>query len=359
MPVGHRRRRREACWTAASTAASSPQSVAMSQNPAPFIRGSSPPLTGSSAIGTLVERMTRFTLLLHLPRMTEHGHEARMKNGPALAGHGAEAVCDAITRTIITPEGRRWHPGVFLRSSQPVAARHQREHQRTAASVFSKRHRSQHAQRRRACGRGGRAQLAASKDACLEKRQPRRSTNHLYRPCQATSGTDPRVVSGRRLIGLGCRLPGSKIQIAFLGGIKRTIPRSRPASGRAPRAGLVQDAACGTGAQRRLVLDETEHNAKLVQGGPPAPSKTAPPNGVLPVIPGERSCCDDHLNPPCEPWSERWITPRGRRAISAMPKASSTSCVASVGPSTSRRCGDCTRRARPQDGESRPRSEYR
>src|SRR5690348_16258922 len=33
----------------------------------------------------------------------------------------------------------------------------------------------------------------------------------------------------------------------------------RPASGRAPRAGLVQDAACGTGAQRRLVLDETKH----------------------------------------------------------------------------------------------------
>jgi IS30 family transposase len=28
---------------------------------------------GSSAIGTLVERMTRFTLLLHLPRMTGHG----------------------------------------------------------------------------------------------------------------------------------------------------------------------------------------------------------------------------------------------------------------------------------------------
>lgn len=34
--------------------------------------------------------------------MTGHGHEARVKNGPALAGHGAEAVRDAITRTIIT-----------------------------------------------------------------------------------------------------------------------------------------------------------------------------------------------------------------------------------------------------------------
>ena len=55
---------------------------------------------GSSAIGTLVERMTRFILLLHLPRMEGHGSEARIKNGPALAGHGAEAVRDAITHTI-------------------------------------------------------------------------------------------------------------------------------------------------------------------------------------------------------------------------------------------------------------------
>jgi len=57
---------------------------------------------GSSAIGTLVERTTRFTLLLHLPRMAGHGLDARVKNGPALAGHGAEAVRDAIARTITT-----------------------------------------------------------------------------------------------------------------------------------------------------------------------------------------------------------------------------------------------------------------
>ena len=55
-----------------------------------------------SAIGTLVERSTRFTMLLHLPPMAGHGSGVRVKNGPALAGHGAEAVRDAITTKIAT-----------------------------------------------------------------------------------------------------------------------------------------------------------------------------------------------------------------------------------------------------------------
>ena len=39
----------------------------------------------SSAIGTLVERTTRFTMLLHLPRLAERGR-LRIKNGPRLRG---------------------------------------------------------------------------------------------------------------------------------------------------------------------------------------------------------------------------------------------------------------------------------
>jgi transposase, IS30 family len=61
----------------------------------------------SSAIGTLVERSTRFLMLLHLPSLPGHG-DRRTNNGPALTGHGAEAVRDAIAAAITTlPEQLR------------------------------------------------------------------------------------------------------------------------------------------------------------------------------------------------------------------------------------------------------------
>jgi IS30 family transposase len=74
---------------------------------------------GSSAIGTLVERSSRFTILLHLPRMEGHQQGPRAKNGPPLAGHGAEAVRKAIVHSMTAlPEQLRqsltWDQGAEM-----------------------------------------------------------------------------------------------------------------------------------------------------------------------------------------------------------------------------------------------------
>ena len=71
-----------------------------------------------SAIGTLVERTTRYTMLFHLPPMEGHrGH--KVENGPPLTGHGAEAVRDAIAAEIMSlPEHLRrsltWDQGTEM-----------------------------------------------------------------------------------------------------------------------------------------------------------------------------------------------------------------------------------------------------
>ena len=74
--------------------------------------------TDRSAIGTLVERSSRFTMLLHLPPIEGH-NSPRVKAGPPITGAGAGAVRNAIADTITTlPEQLRrsltWDQGIEM-----------------------------------------------------------------------------------------------------------------------------------------------------------------------------------------------------------------------------------------------------
>ena len=61
-----------------------------------------------SAIGTLVERTTKLTLLIHLPREEGYRHKHTPKNGPALAGYGAITMKNALASKMTTlPEQLR------------------------------------------------------------------------------------------------------------------------------------------------------------------------------------------------------------------------------------------------------------
>ena len=61
-----------------------------------------------SAIGTVVECTTRFTMLIHLPREDGFGVIPRTKNGPPLAGYGAVKMKNALAASMTTlPEQLR------------------------------------------------------------------------------------------------------------------------------------------------------------------------------------------------------------------------------------------------------------
>ena len=143
-----------------------------------------------SAIGTVVERSSRYTLLVHLPRLEGYGTIAPVKNGPALGGYGAIAMKDALTTTMTTMpaellavadlgprqgavrarpvQGRHRHRRLLRRPALALAARHEREHQRPAAPVLPQRHRPVPLEPRRPPRRPGRDQQPAPQDPRLE-----------------------------------------------------------------------------------------------------------------------------------------------------------------------------------------------
>lgn len=56
--------------------------------------------TGRSAIGTIIERSSRSTLLVHLPRLEGYGEVTPVKNGPSLGGYGAIAMNISLMKSM-------------------------------------------------------------------------------------------------------------------------------------------------------------------------------------------------------------------------------------------------------------------
>ncbi|MEU6477182.1 IS30 family transposase [Streptomyces sp. NPDC047017] len=160
-----------------------------------------------SAIGTLVECTTRYTMLVHLPRAEGYGTISRTKNGPTLAGYDAVAMKDAlaITMATLSKQLRRsltWDHGkelsahaqltvetglpiFFADPHSPWQRATNEKHQRAATSVLPQGHRPVTVERRRTDRHRHRPQLPYAQDPGLEdtRRSPRRSSTISASPC--------------------------------------------------------------------------------------------------------------------------------------------------------------------------------
>src|SRR5437870_10214411 len=84
------------------------------------------PAPHSTAIGTLVERSSRSTILVYLPRIEGWGEKPPVKNGPALGGYGAVAMNAALIASMTQLPGQlrktlTWDRGKELSSHAQFA----------------------------------------------------------------------------------------------------------------------------------------------------------------------------------------------------------------------------------------------
>jgi IS30 family transposase len=132
--------------------------------------------SGLSQIATLVERSTRFVMLVRLPqgRSTEHVVDALAAHvltlptqlRRSLTWDRGHELADHKRFTIGVPEYRS--EGLLLRPEEPLAARQQREHQRPAASVLPERDQPRRLQPRTARRRRRKTQRETSTNPRLE-----------------------------------------------------------------------------------------------------------------------------------------------------------------------------------------------
>ncbi|GGU61250.1 hypothetical protein GCM10010178_61890 [Lentzea flava] len=145
---------------------------------------------GASAIGTLVERATRYVMLVHLPhgRTAEQVRDALIDTVKTLPSHLVQSLTwdqgAEMARTCRVQPGHR-HPGLLLRPGQSLATRLQREHQRPATPVLPPRHRPLRPQRRTPRVRRRRTQRPPTQNARL--RHPSRALGYTPDPNQLIS----------------------------------------------------------------------------------------------------------------------------------------------------------------------------
>lgn len=124
-----------------------------------------------TAIGTLVERTTRYVMLVHLPidHTAPNTRDALVETVKTLPAHLRRSLTWDQGSEMAAPgiHPRHRHPCLLLQPGEPLAARIEREHQRPAPPVLPQGHRPLPPHPRRTSRRGRRTEQPPAQNARL------------------------------------------------------------------------------------------------------------------------------------------------------------------------------------------------